>query len=72
LSNANNRTAFNEGQPEELTLDSVEISTPYIRQALIIASNKVDPGYDNYIRVTVGAEADNTACLATLKEVLGH
>ena len=30
-----------------------------------------DPGYENYIRITVGTEADNTACLATLKEVLG-
>jgi histidinol-phosphate/aromatic aminotransferase/cobyric acid decarboxylase-like protein len=27
-----------------------------------------DPGYENYIRITVGTEADNTACLATLKK----
>jgi len=30
-----------------------------------------DPGYENYIRITVGTEADNTVCLATLKDVLG-
>jgi histidinol-phosphate aminotransferase len=29
-----------------------------------------DRGYENNIRITVGTEADNTACLATLKEVL--
>jgi histidinol-phosphate/aromatic aminotransferase/cobyric acid decarboxylase-like protein len=29
-----------------------------------------DPGYENYIRITVGTEADNTACLVTLNEVL--
>jgi histidinol-phosphate aminotransferase len=29
-----------------------------------------DPGYENFIRITVGTEADNTTCLATLKEVL--
>jgi histidinol-phosphate aminotransferase len=29
-----------------------------------------DPGYENHIRITVGYEADNRTCLATLKEVL--
>ncbi|MBT3990077.1 MAG: histidinol-phosphate aminotransferase family protein [Rhodospirillaceae bacterium] len=29
-----------------------------------------DPGYENYIRITVGTQADNATCLAALKEVL--
>ena len=29
-----------------------------------------DPGYGKFIRITVGTEADNPACLVTLKEVL--
>ncbi|MDA0239570.1 MAG: histidinol-phosphate transaminase [Proteobacteria bacterium] len=29
-----------------------------------------DPGYENYIRITVGRPEDNVACLAALKEVL--
>jgi histidinol-phosphate aminotransferase len=31
-----------------------------------------DQGYENNIRITVGTEADNTACLASLKEVLAE
>jgi histidinol-phosphate aminotransferase len=31
-----------------------------------------DPGYENNIRITVGTEEDNTACLASLKEVLAE
>jgi histidinol-phosphate aminotransferase len=30
-----------------------------------------DPGYENCIRITVSTNANNAACLATLKEVLG-
>lgn len=29
-----------------------------------------DEGYENYIRITVGEEADNTTCIAVLREVL--
>tara|TARA_B100001964_G_C14157326_1_gene564942 strand:- start:87 stop:1283 length:1197 start_codon:yes stop_codon:yes gene_type:complete len=31
-----------------------------------------DRGYENYIRITVGTQADNTVCLASLKEVLSQ
>jgi histidinol-phosphate/aromatic aminotransferase/cobyric acid decarboxylase-like protein len=31
-----------------------------------------DRGYENYIRITVGTQADNTVCLASLNEVLSQ
>ena len=31
-----------------------------------------DKGYENYIRITIGTEDDNAACLAVLKQVLAE